>query len=121
MSTDVPSGVEGTIRETEPAAVSHEPELAVHPGPAEYVKVAIVLALVTAAEVALYYVTSLPRPWYVVLLMVFMVFKFSLVVLWFMHLRFDSKIFRRLFVTGVLLAATVYIIVLLTFRVFIRS
>ena len=117
MSTDVPSGVEGTIRETEPAAVSHEPELAVHPGPAEYVKIAIVLALATAAEVALYYLTSLPRPWYVALLMVFMVFKFSLVVLWFMHLRFDSVIFRRLFVTGIVLAAFVYFILLTTLHV----
>jgi len=38
-----------------------------------------------------------------------------------MHLRFDSVIFRRLFVTGLSLAFAVYLIVLFTFRVFIRG
>jgi cytochrome c oxidase subunit IV len=121
MSLNTPESVRETARATEPEAVGHEPELAVHPGPQEYVKVAVFLALATAAEVGLYYVTSLPHPVYVSMLMVFMVFKFSLVVLWFMHLRFDSRIFRRLFVTGVILAFTVYMVVLFTFRVFIRS
>jgi len=37
------------------------------------------------------------------------------VVLWFMHLRFDSPIFRRLFATGLALALSVYLIVLVIF------
>jgi cytochrome c oxidase subunit 4 len=41
--------------------------------------------------------------------------KFSLVVLWFMHLRFDSRIFRRLFISGMILAISVYAIVLMIF------
>jgi hypothetical protein len=45
--------------------------------------------------------------------------KFFLVAMWFMHLRFDSKIFRRLFVAGIVLATIVFGIVLLTFKVFI--
>jgi cytochrome c oxidase subunit 4 len=111
-----------TARETEPLAAAHDPELAVHPGPAAYVKVAVVLALATAAEVALYYLTDdIPGALYVGLLMFFMVFKFSMVVLWFMHLRFDSRLFRRLFVGGILLALTVYLVVLFTFGVFSRS
>ncbi len=111
-----------TARETEPGAVAHEPELAVHPGPAAYVKVAVVLAVATAIEVALYYVTDdIPGALYVGLLMFFMVFKFAMVVLWFMHLRFDSRLFRRLFVGGILLALTVYLVVLFTFGVFSRS
>ena len=56
-----------------------------------------------------------------VTMLFFMVFKFAMVVLWFMHLRFDSRIFRRLFVTGIFLAIGVYLIVLLTFGVFTRS
>jgi hypothetical protein len=35
-----------------------------------------------------------------------------------MHLRFDNPIFRRLFITGMLLAMFVYLVVLLAFRVF---
>jgi hypothetical protein len=44
-----------------------------------------------------------------------MTIKFSLVVLWFMHLRFDSPVFKRLFVAGVILALSVFLVVLLTF------
>jgi len=107
--------IEGTARETEPTAIAQEPELAAHPGPREYVMVAVVLAIATAFEVALYYIKSLPHGLFVGLLLFFAVLKFSLVALWFMHLRFDSRIFRRLFVTGLILAITVYLIVLVTF------
>jgi heme/copper-type cytochrome/quinol oxidase subunit 4 len=36
------------------------------------------------------------------------VLKFVLVVLWFMHLRFDSGWYRRLFVFGLAIALAVY-------------
>jgi cytochrome c oxidase subunit 4 len=103
-----------TARATEPDAVAEEPELAAHPGPRQYVGVAIVLAVATAMEVGLYYL-DLPHALFATLLLFFGVFKFSLVALWFMHLRFDSGIFRRLFVTGIILAMTVYLIVLTIF------
>lgn len=90
-----------------------------HPGPAEYIKIAVILAVATALEVALYYLEFLPDGLIVGLLMFFMVVKFALVVLWFMHLRFDNVLFRRLFVTGIVLAIAVYTVVLLTFGVLI--
>ena len=83
-----------------------------HPGVWEYVKIALVLAVVTGAEVALYYVPGLGDVPTVAALMVLMVIKFALVVLWFMHLRFDSRLFRRLFVAGVVLAILIYAVVL---------
>ena len=85
-----------------------------HPGPKQYVWVAVILAIVTAAEVAIYYVESL-RDWLVPFLIAFAVIKFLLVALWFMHLRFDSRLFRRLFVTGIILALVVFAVVLATF------
>jgi len=88
-----------------------------HPGPAEYVKVAIVLAVATGIEIGLFYLTSLPKAAVTFLLLFLMVFKFALVALWFMHLRFDNRLFRRLFVTGLVLAMTVFAIVLTTFQV----
>ena len=118
---DTSREIRETRRETEAGAVAHEPELAAHPGPKQYVIVAAVLAVATGMEVGLYYLTELPRPLYITLLMFFMTFKFAMVVLWFMHLRFDNRIFRRLFVTGIFLAVGVYIIVLLSFGVFTRS
>jgi cytochrome c oxidase subunit 4 len=109
-----PETVEQTARQTEPQAVAEEPELAVHPGPRQYVMVAIWLALATAIEVAWYYI-DVPHALFASLLLALAFVKFSLVVLWFMHLRFDSPIFRRLFVTGIVLAITVYVIVLVIF------
>ena len=47
-----------------------------------------------------------------------MAVKFWLVVQFFMHLKFDAKIFGRLFWTGLLLAAFVYVGALATFQVF---
>ena len=78
-----------------------------HPGPKEYVKIAVALAIVTLLEVAIYYIDFL-RPALVPLLLVFSTIKFALVVLWFMHLRFDSRLFMRLFVTGVVLALSIF-------------
>jgi cytochrome c oxidase subunit 4 len=106
--------VRKTEAATQPPATAEEPELAHHPGPRQYVMVAIVLAIATALEVALYYL-DLPHALFVAMLLFFAAVKFSLVVLWFMHLRFDSAIFRRLFVAGLILAITVYIIVLVIF------
>ena len=39
-----------------------------------------------------------------------------LVVLWFMHLKFDSRRYARFFVMGIAGAVTLYLIVLITFR-----
>ena len=90
-----------------------------HPSEAQYIKVAVILAAITLAEVLVYYVESL-KGLLVPILVVFSTIKFALVVLWFMHLRFDSRLFRRLFVTGLILAFFCYVIVLSTFHVFSR-
>jgi cytochrome c oxidase subunit 4 len=112
--------VRETTGDTEPAGAVEEPEPAHHPGPREYIKVAVVLAVATAAEVGLYYIPGIPSGLLITLLLFFAVIKFALVVLWFMHLRFDSLIFRRLFVTGLALAVVVYVVALSTLRVFFR-
>jgi cytochrome c oxidase subunit 4 len=88
-----------------------------HPAPFEYVKIAVVLAAITAAEVAVYYVTSLRRL-IVPLLLTMSFVKFSLVALWYMHLKFDDRLFRRLFTVGIVLALVVYGVVLSTFFIF---
>jgi cytochrome c oxidase subunit IV len=90
------------------------PETHPHPSPRQYIKVAVILAIITAAEVGLYYI-DLPNNPLIGLLVAFSALKFALVVLWFMHLRFDSPILKRLFVTGLILAGTVYAIVLVIF------
>jgi cytochrome c oxidase subunit 4 len=90
-----------------------------HPSDWEYIKVAIFLAIITLAEVLIYYVESL-GDLLILILIVLSVIKFAAVVMWFMHLRFDSRLFRRLFVTGLVLAFAVYGIVLTSFGVWTR-
>jgi len=95
----------------------HTGAVARHPSPKEYVRIAIILGVVTALEVAVYYVDAV-RDLLIPLLFLFALIKFTLVVLWFMHLKFDSRTYARFFVMGLAGAITLYLIVLLTFRVF---
>jgi cytochrome c oxidase subunit 4 len=98
----------------ESVEVREAEELDHHPQPRQYVKVAVILAIVTALEVAIYYVDALADV-IVPLLLAFAVIKFIMVALWFMHLRFDSRMFRRFFITGIILALAVFGIVLWIF------
>ncbi|MGI8425617.1 MAG: cytochrome C oxidase subunit IV family protein [Actinomycetota bacterium] len=91
-----------------------EAETHKHPSEIEYVKIAIILAVVTAAEVGVYYVEAL-KPYLKLILSVMMVVKFVYVASWFMHLKFDSHVFRRFFILGIVLALFVFGIVLWTF------
>ncbi len=99
------------------ALVHHAPEHS-HPSPVKYVGIAILLAIITALEVALYYI-AMPEPLMVVLLLILATLKFSLVAAFFMHLKFDSPMLRRLFITGIILAGVVYFVALATLRVLI--
>ena len=112
---------ETTREELEPREATLPPEDIQHPGPRQYVIVALVLAVLTALEVGLFYMDFIPNAVNTGALIVLMVLKFATVALWFMHLRFDSKIYRRLFITGIILALSVFVIVLLTFGVFLRD
>jgi cytochrome c oxidase subunit IV len=88
-----------------------------HPGDAEYVRIAVILALITGVEVAVYYIKAL-KSVLIPILIVLAVTKFTMVALFFMHLKFDSRLFRRLFVTGIILAIIVYTIALTSLHVF---
>jgi len=85
-----------------------------------YVKVAAVLVALTALEVWASYAHWLGHATLAVLL-VLMAIKFTLVVLFFMHLKWDSKLFGRLFWAGVFLAIAVYVVALSTFKFFVKS
>lgn len=79
-----------------------------------YVVIALVLAVLTAMEVMVFYVEAL-RPLLLPILMVLMVAKFALVVMFFMHLRFDSKILSGVFLWGVFIATSIILAMLAIF------
>ncbi len=84
-----------------------------HPSPSQYITIGLILGVVTAAEVAVYYVDALEGA-LLGILMVLSAMKFILVALWFMHLRFDNRLFSLLFSSGVVLAVLLFIVVLST-------
>ena len=83
-----------------------------------YVRIALILAAITALEVSTYYVDFgwLFMP--ALMIMIMMVIKFVMVVSYFMHLKFDNKLFSWLFYTGLVLAVGVYCAALATFKFF---
>jgi len=84
-----------------------------------YIKVALLLAVLTAVEVSTYYVDF--GPFFIPVLLILMVVKFFIVASYFMHLKFDSKIFTWMFYTGLFLAVGVYAAFLATFKFFLAS
>jgi len=89
--------------------VEHE-----HPREAVYVKVALWLGLITGIEIAISYIT-MPDAAKIGSLLFLSVIKFTAVVGYFMHLKFDNPALRKPFITGIILAGVVYTIVLLAF------
>jgi cytochrome c oxidase subunit IV len=84
-----------------------------HPTWSTYWKVALILTIITAVEVSAYYIPSWEQSWiYVPSMLIMSTVKFVIVVLFYMHLRYDHKLFRSLF-TGPLTIAMLTIIGLL--------
>jgi cytochrome c oxidase subunit IV len=81
----------------------------------QYVGIALFLAVLTAIEIAATEIgptgTTL-----IVLLVSLMIVKFLLVISFFMHLRFDSRLFSMVFYIGLVFAVVLYGAVLATFH-----
>lgn len=87
-----------------------------HPGYATYLVVALVLTVVTALEVAIFYIPALSSV-IVPLLLTLSAGKFALVVMFYMHLRMDSRIFSGVFVAPMVLAVFVVSALIVLFNV----
>ncbi|MGH7279008.1 MAG: cytochrome C oxidase subunit IV family protein [Candidatus Rokuibacteriota bacterium] len=77
-----------------------------------YIRVAVILTVITALEFVVIYIRAL-TPILVPLLLVMSAGKFALVVLFFMHLRYDPRSVSMLFV-GTLIIATGTVIAMMT-------
>jgi cytochrome c oxidase subunit 4 len=89
-----------------------------HPTQLFYIKIAAILAVLTGLEVGASYWEPLEdnNSLLLAVLIPMMIVKFAIVALYFMHLKFDSRWFRWLLVTGIVLAVSVYAIVFATFQ-----
>src|SRR5688500_8224492 len=81
-----------------------------------YVTVALILAFLTALETSTYWVDF---GWlFMPALLIMMTIKFFMVVMLFMHLKFDNRLFGVMFYSGLGLAVFVYVAALMTFNFF---
>src|SRR5688572_30250053 len=84
-----------------------------HPTWKQYKWVALILTVITIIEVWVYYIPSfVASPIFVPALLIMSAVKFAIVVMFYMHLKYDHKLFRALF-TGPLIIAIVTLLVLL--------
>jgi cytochrome c oxidase subunit IV len=90
-----------------------------HPTPTQYVQIAVVLAVLTALEVAASFIDIGPA--FLPTLIGLMLIKFVLVAGWFMHLKYDTRLYTRFLVTGLVLAVSLYSIVLVLFSTAVRA
>jgi caa(3)-type oxidase subunit IV len=110
-----------TVTDTEPTEPGHTmPDSHIeahghqHPSDRQYIMIAAILAVITAAEVSTYFLEDASTTFLVIALFPMMIAKFAIVCGWFMHLRYDNPLFRRVFVFGLVLAVAVYVGVMMT-------
>lgn len=90
---------------------THAPAEAVehtHPGARQYIMIALVLTAITAIEVLVYYLPAL-RPALPLILIALSAVKFALVVMFYMHLKFDHPIFTGMFLFGLATAIFTFV------------
>ena len=88
-----------------------------HPSPMTYFAVAMILSVITAIEVIVFYFTWLGKG-IIPILAILSGAKFALVAMFYMHLKYDSKLFSWMFIGGFVLAILVTFALLILFRYF---
>src|SRR6516164_9287272 len=112
----VPAADSNEVVPAEPAAAPAHADAHEHPDARQYVLIAVVLVILTGIEVATSYLEGHVNSNILITVLALMAAtKFFLVAAWFMHMKMDAPLFRRLFVIGIVGASCVYGIVLLVF------
>jgi cytochrome c oxidase subunit 4 len=91
-----------------------------HPGTGTYLAVAAVLTIITLVEVGVFYVPAF-KPVLVPVLLVLSSAKFALVVMFYMHLKSDHKLFTLVFSLPLMLALGVGLALLFLYGAFVRG
>jgi cytochrome c oxidase subunit IV len=89
-----------------------------HPTWTQYRWVALILTAITAFEVWIYYTPFKDSPLFVPVLLIMSAVKFAIVVLFYMHLKYDHKLFKALFTGPLIIAITTLMALMLVFGKF---
>jgi caa(3)-type oxidase subunit IV len=97
------------------AAAAHD-----HPGPGTYLKIGLVLFVLTGLEVGAYELAhrggtteQVLGPVVVPILLILSALKFALVAGYYMHLKNDHRVFTGLFLSGLIIATVVIVALML--------
>jgi cytochrome c oxidase subunit 4 len=94
---------------------AHSPEHK-HPSSGTYIAIGAILTIITLVEVGVFYVPAF-KPVLAPVLLVLSAAKFLLVVMFYMHLKFDHRLFTLVFVLPLIIATAVIIALLFLFGV----
>jgi cytochrome c oxidase subunit IV len=95
-------------------------EMHEHPTWKQYKWVAIILTLITVVEVWVYYTPLQHTPLFVPLLLIMSAVKFAIVVMFYMHLKYDHRLFRGLFTGPLIIEMATIVSLLFLFGKFVR-
>ena len=91
-----------------------------HPGTTTYIIVAVCLTILTVMEVTAFYVQAL-KPVLFPVLLILSAAKFALVVMFYMHLKFDRWAYSAIFLFQLLIAALLVLSLSFLFATFLGS
>lgn len=86
-----------------------------HPTPALYIRLALILTLITVIEFGVFYLTGLNSSVMTAIILALSTLKFGLVVAFYMHLKFDNWRFTALFVVPFFIMVSVLVVLLALF------
>ena len=116
-TTNLPDSAEALAHTPEGTGIEHA-----HPTWSTYWKVATILTIITVGEVWGYYVPSfVASRAFVPTLLSLSGLKFAIVVMFYMHLKYDHRLFRVLFTGPLLIAALTLLALMFLFgHIFIK-
>jgi cytochrome c oxidase subunit 4 len=104
----------------ETAGATHGASDHAHPSAKKYLGIAIVLTIITVIEVAAFYLPVL-KPMLPPILMTLSALKFALVAMFYMHLKFDHRLFSWVFVVPMCFATAIILALLTLFSLSHRN
>ncbi|MBX9927942.1 MAG: cytochrome C oxidase subunit IV family protein [Gemmatimonadaceae bacterium] len=96
---------------------AHSEEAHEHPTWSTYKWIALWLTLITVVEVWAYYIPAfVASNYFVPALLIMSAVKFTVVVMYYMHLKYDHALFRKLFVGPLIIAIATFFALMFVFR-----
>ena len=86
-----------------------------HPTAAVYIRIAVILTIITLGEFGIFYITSLSSAVMTGFILALSSLKFAIVVGYYMHLKFDNWRFTVLFVAPFFIMLSILIVLLALF------